>query len=53
MPGKSGFLLPKDPEMLAKVKSNRLSCVSSNCHDIVHEVGTLNQETFWTPVAEK
>jgi nitrate/TMAO reductase-like tetraheme cytochrome c subunit len=43
----------KDPEMLAKVKANQLSCVSSNCHDIVHEVGTLSQETFWTPVAEK
>jgi cytochrome c-type protein NapC len=43
----------KDPEMLTKVKANQLSCVSSNCHDIVHEVGTLSQETFWTPVAEK
>jgi len=43
----------KDPGMLAKVKANELSCMSSNCHDIVHEVGTLSQVTFWKPVAEK
>jgi cytochrome c-type protein NapC len=43
----------KDPKMLTKVKANQLSCVSSNCHDIVHEVGTLSQVTFWKPVAEK
>ena len=43
----------KDPNMLAKVKTNQLSCVSSNCHDIVHDVGTLNEATFWKPEAGK
>jgi cytochrome c-type protein NapC len=43
----------KDPGMLAKVKANQLSCMSSNCHDIVHEVGTLSQVTFWKQEEEK
>jgi predicted HNH restriction endonuclease len=31
----------KSADMLARAASNQLSCVSSNCHDIVHDVGTL------------
>ncbi len=37
----------KKPEMLAQTKSGELSCMSSNCHDIVHDVGTLKDATFW------
>jgi len=37
----------KSPDMLARAASNQLSCVSSNCHDIVHDVGTLKDATFW------
>jgi cytochrome c-type protein NapC len=39
----------KTPDMLAQVASNKLSCISSGCHDTIHEVGTLNENTFWTP----
>jgi hypothetical protein len=41
----------KTPDMLALTASNKLSCMSSGCHDTVHEVGTLNENTFWTPKA--
>jgi hypothetical protein len=40
------------PDMLALAASNQLSCMSSNCHDIVHDVGTLKDATFWTPKAK-
>jgi hypothetical protein len=39
----------KNPGMLALAASNQLSCTSSNCHDTVHDVSTLNSVTFWTP----
>ena len=37
----------KQPDMLAKAASGELSCMSSNCHDIIHDVGTLKDATFW------
>jgi cytochrome c-type protein NapC len=37
-----------DPDTLPAVKENRLSCVSSGCHDVVHNVGTLDAVKFWT-----
>ncbi len=37
----------KDADMLEGVKSGRRSCLSSGCHDIVHEVGSLKDATFW------
>jgi len=37
----------KTPDMLALAGANRLSCTSSGCHDIVHDVGTLDGATFW------
>jgi cytochrome c-type protein NapC len=36
-----------DPDLLAAVKSNKVSCVSSGCHDVVHSLGTLNNAKFW------
>ncbi|HEV2492213.1 MAG TPA: NapC/NirT family cytochrome c [Terriglobia bacterium] len=39
----------KDPAMLAQAASNQLSCMSSNCHDIVHDVDTLKDASFWSP----
>jgi nitrate/TMAO reductase-like tetraheme cytochrome c subunit len=41
----------KTADMLDKVKSGKLSCVSSGCHDTVHEVGDLKGAKFW-PVAQ-
>jgi cytochrome c-type protein NapC len=43
----------KTPDMLALAASNHLSCMSSNCHDTVHDVGTLKDATFWTPKAKE
>jgi cytochrome c-type protein NapC len=31
-----------DPDTLPAVKANKLSCVSRGCHDVVHNVGTLD-----------
>jgi nitrate/TMAO reductase-like tetraheme cytochrome c subunit len=37
----------KAPQMLDQIKSGQLSCLSSRCHDTVHDVGTLADATFW------
>lgn len=31
------------------IKSNQLSCVSSGCHDTVHNVAQLNHVKYWSP----
>jgi nitrate/TMAO reductase-like tetraheme cytochrome c subunit len=38
----------RKPDLLADMNANRLSCSASNCHDIVHDVGSLPDVTFWT-----
>ena len=37
----------KTPEMMAKINSNQMSCMTSKCHDTVHDVGTLKDANFW------
>jgi cytochrome c-type protein NapC len=37
-----------DPDTLPAVKANKLSCISSGCHDVVHSVGTLDKVKLWT-----
>jgi cytochrome c-type protein NapC len=37
----------KTPDLLQSVKSGQKSCLSSGCHDIVHEVGSLKDAAFW------
>jgi len=32
---------------MGKIMSNQVSCVSSGCHDVVHEVDSLKDATFW------
>jgi len=39
----------KDPNTLSLAAANKLSCTSSDCHDIVHDVDTLKDATFWKP----
>jgi hypothetical protein len=34
---------------VTRAASNQLSCMSSGCHDITHDVGTLHDATFWKP----
>jgi cytochrome c-type protein NapC len=36
-----------DPDTLPAVRANKLSCISSGCHEVVHNVGTLNKVKFW------
>lgn len=36
-----------DPETLPAVKANRLSCLSSGCHEIVHNIASLNEVKLW------
>ena len=43
----------KSEDMLARAAANELSCVSGNCHDIVHDVGNLLDAPIWTPKGAK
>jgi cytochrome c-type protein NapC len=36
----------KRPDLLQKVKSSQLSCISSGCHDTIHDLGDLKNATF-------
>jgi nitrate/TMAO reductase-like tetraheme cytochrome c subunit len=35
--------------VMDEIKSNQLSCVSSGCHDMVHNVAHLNDVKYWSP----
>ena len=37
----------KTPGLLDNVKSNKLSCTSSGCHEFIHDVESLKDATFW------
>jgi len=39
----------KIPGLLDQVKSGQRSCVSSGCHEFVHDVASLKDQTFWKP----
>ena len=39
-----------DPATLPGIKANTLSCVSSGCHDVVHNVGQLEKVKLWKEV---
>ena len=36
-----------DPELLPAVKANKTSCLSSGCHEVVHNVGSLKDVKLW------
>lgn len=36
-----------DPDLLPAVKANKLSCISSGCHDVVHNTAQLGNVKFW------
>jgi cytochrome c nitrite reductase small subunit len=36
-----------DPATLPAIKANKLSCISSGCHETVHDVANLHKQTFW------
>jgi cytochrome c-type protein NapC len=37
----------KSPDLLEKANSNQMSCMSSRCHDTIHDVTTLADASFW------
>jgi cytochrome c-type protein NapC len=37
----------RTPEQMGRIINNDLGCTSSRCHDIVHDVGSLADVTFW------
>jgi len=37
----------RTPTMRDDIKAGRLSCLTSRCHDTVHDVGSLADATFW------
>lgn len=42
-----GAVHNSDPDLLPAIRANKKSCVSSGCHEVVHNVGTLNGVKFW------
>jgi cytochrome c-type protein NapC len=42
-----GAVHATDPTLLADIKSNKLSCLSIGCHQVVHDVATLGEQKFW------
>lgn len=44
-----GIVHSADPSIMAAIKSNELSCVSSGCHQTVHDVAHLGEVQFWEP----
>lgn len=42
-----GVVHISDPALMASIKSNQTSCISSGCHQTVHDVATLKDQKFW------
>lgn len=38
-----------DPDLLPAIKANKVSCISSGCHEVVHKVATLKDVKMWSP----
>lgn len=36
-----------DPSIMADIKSNKMSCLTSGCHDQIHNVAKLDQVKYW------
>ena len=42
----------ESPAMLSSIKSNQLSCTSSGCHDVIHNVHELSKMEMWKGTAQ-
>ena len=42
-----GAVHTADPDLMRAIKTNKTSCISSGCHETVHNVGTLKDAKFW------
>jgi hypothetical protein len=36
-----------DAALMASIKANHTSCISSGCHQTVHDIATLGDQKFW------
>lgn len=45
-----GVMHTAEPQTMADIKSNKLSCLTSGCHDNIHNVKELDHVKFWKPV---
>jgi cytochrome c-type protein NapC len=45
-----GAVHTADPQTMVDIKSNKMSCTSSGCHDTIHNVKELDQVKYWKPV---
>jgi cytochrome c-type protein NapC len=46
-----GVMHNADLAMMVAIKSNQLSCLSSGCHDVTHDIAHLNDAKFWKGVS--
>jgi cytochrome c-type protein NapC len=44
-----GAVHTADPALLPAIKLNKVSCISSGCHEVVHRVATLKNVKMWSP----
>lgn len=42
-----GAVHTADPDLLPALKANKTSCISSGCHEVVHDVRNLKNAKFW------
>lgn len=42
-----GAVHTADPDLLPALRANKTSCVSSGCHDVIHNVRSLKDAKFW------
>jgi hypothetical protein len=42
----------REPQALSLIKSNKLGCTSTGCHNIVHNINLLKEATIWKEPAK-
>ena len=42
----------RDAPMMKAIKANEMSCIKSGCHDVVHDIESLNDVKSWKPIHE-
>lgn len=52
-PFEEGAVHNADPETMKQIKEDKLSCVSSGCHDLNHDTANLKDLKFYYPPGER
>lgn len=37
----------RQPEQMIAIKNNTMSCMAGDCHEFVHDVESIDEQTFW------